>query len=345
MNIRLIWQDITCFAMLFLAVALVGCGVPVPTASPTLQATTNPEPTSAPSHLPTPTQAIISRRLTNTPTVTATIDLTQVATYASLAPSETAERLSMNLTQNAVSTLNAIFPESCGYEYPSVSPDGNWLADDCSEFHVSSRDGQKQIVITHEELSPPDMPVSIVYPTSWSKDSQYLYFYTGFCCLDSDVSSRNGPLYRLELQSSKWVKMMGGDGFANSYSFSPTDRRVLHIPAGGNPVKLHVVDLKSGAEQWLQLQNFDQVWGTQWSPDGMRFAIVGKNGSIITGDAQYALFIVSLTDLSITQLIPLSDHDVYPSNWSDDDVLTVDSCFYDGQDDICKQLLYNIKAK
>lgn len=335
---------------------LMGCASATPTSHPTaiptilFADTFTPQPTATitltPTTSTTPTPSTTATAsITPTPLPSRTLDLTEMAFETYHAPTEQTEKTLVPLTQQALATLNVAFPSDCRYQYPSVSPDGNWLADDCNgEFHIYNRDGQQKIVVTDKQLAQSDVDAYMALPYHWSKDSQYLYFASRFCCMDSDSYSSEGPLYRLDLQSSKWVKITGEGLFSNSYSFSPTGRRLLHIPGGGNPVRFHIVDLQTNAEQWLELQNFQQAGAAEWSPDGRRFAVTAKNGSIITENAQYALFVVSLDDLSITQLIPLSDHSVYASNWSDDDVLTVDSCTRDRYY-ICKQILYDVKAK
>lgn len=354
----IIRRPVLYFVTLFLFVMLAGgCGSAQPTSQPTIRPTVQPTTrptrhiritarlTSTPAPMFTVTWTPSrTDRPSATPTPSATIDLTREAFYASQVPTIQAERTSSQRTQEARVTLNAAFPEACGYEYPSVSPDGNWLADDCGEFHVVSRDGQKKIVITHEELAPPDSNVAYVIPYYWTKDSQYLYFTTRFCCADNEGSAE-GPLYRLDVQSSARVKII--DGGFNLYSFSSTGRRLLHIPnnqaGAGRPVRFHLIDLKSGEEQWLFLQNFELAYVNRWSADGTRFIITAKIGNIFEENRQYALFLVSLNDQSFTQLIPLSDHDVRAINWSSDDVLTIEDCFYDGQFETCKTFPYDLK--
>jgi hypothetical protein len=343
MNIYLNRQLIACFAVFFLVLTVIGCGSAKPTSQPTIPAITKPEPT------PTIQSAFTATlRPSKTPTPSAAIDLTRVAINAYLAPSETAERLSMDMTQDAVSSLNAAFPEACGSLYPSASPDGNWLADDCGEFHVVSRDGRKKITISHKDVSPPDSEVYLLIPHSWSKDSRYLYFSLRFCCADTDAYGWAGSLYRLDISSSTWVKMIDGYPF-NYYSFSPTGRRLLHIPndqaGSGKPVKFHILDLKSGSEQWLYLEDFEQAGSVQWSPDGMSFATTAQIGNIYDENSQYALFWVSINDSSIARLIPLSKHDVYATDWFSDDVLAINDCYYDGQVETCKSLFYNTKLQ
>lgn len=328
MSIRPVRQLMIGFAVLFLIFIAAGCSS---AAQPTSLQATVTESTSTP---------IIELTLTITPTPTLTPKPSRTPTLsATLGPSQKPD-----LTEEARATTNAAFPEACGYSYPSVSPDGNWLADDCDEFHVVSRDGQKKIVIPHEEFVLPDVPpVEKVFALYWSRDSRLLYFAARFCCIDTGSFGSYGPLYRLDLQSGAWTKMIGG-GMSNDYEFSPTGRRLLHIPASGQPISFHLIDLKTGDEQWLQLESFRQAYVNRWSMDGTRFIITAQIGDIFEGTNQYALFLVSLNDGSFTQLIPLSTHNVYATDWSDDDVLTIKDCFDDGNAYACKSYPYDLKS-
>ena len=338
-------------AMFFLIFVLVSCGSAQPTSHPTAIPTIFFADTFTPQPTPTITLTVTASTtptpsITYTPLPSATMDLTRAAFDAYHAPTEAAEATSVPLTEEARATTNAAFPEACGYQYPSVSPDGNWLADDCGEFHVVSRNGQKKIVITHKELAPPDTYVSDVIPYYWSKDSQNLYFTPRFCCADTDANGWGGPLYRLDLRSSKWAKMIGG-GFFNYYSFSPTGRRLLYIPhdqGSGPPVELHIIDLKSGADQKLNLNSFEQAGWVLWKPDGTSFVISGQVGNFYEENRQFALLLVSLDDLSITELVSLGKHnELYATDWSNDDVLTISDCNYDGGYEICKSYPYDLK--
>jgi hypothetical protein len=323
------------FAVSCVVLGLAGCQTIKPDIQITLQETATPELTLTPAISPLPT---LTERLLATP-----------APFMTPKPSRTvdATSTSIELTDIAVSTQNAAFPESCGSFYPSVSPDGNWLADDCEEFHVVSRDGQKKVIITHAELAPPHSEVHSVTSVNWSKDSQYLYFTTHFCCADTDAYGWGGPLYRLDTQSSTWVKMK--DGYFNYYSFSPTGRLlyILHdTSASGMPVQFHLLDLKSGAEQILKLQGFAQAGNLLWNEDGTRFVTVAKIGNFYIENSQFALFLVSLNDLSVTTLMPLSKHSIELTTWASDGVLTIeqDCSNTEPHPGPCQLRLYNTKS-
>lgn len=334
--------------LIFLPLALIGCvsapTTPQPTSMPTLTPTLKPSTTFHPLETMTP-----SLELPIPPMPSQTLNLTERAYIKYWDAVEKTETASAPLTQIAQSTLKAIFPESCSSPYTETSPDGNWLADDCGHFLVVSRDRQKKIIIKHSEFDRPEMTVSNIIPHYWTKDSQYLYFSPHFCCEDTNPHSLAGPLYRLNIQSLTWTKIIDDSPF-NLYVFSSTGRRLLHVPnAEGSapPIKLHILDLKSGTEQWLTLDGFKEVDDVMWSPDGRRFVITGQNGIPFETEVGIALFLVSLDNLSITNVIPVADarEFIWMRDWSADDVLTFEDCyFYQHRTVRCNLVTYDLKA-
>lgn len=344
MNIRFIRQFVVCFTVFFLVLLLAGCGNATPTSHPTaiptifFADTFTPKPTSTVTSTAIPRPSLTRKPSStpqpfNTPEPTETVELTHAAILTRSAPTYSAYETAQPLTQEAQSTLIVQFPGTCGsIDGVSLSPDGNWLTDYCGEFHVLSRDGHKKIVIPNEQLASADTHISNVFSLYWSKDSQYLYFSPRFCCADTDASGSFGALYRLELQSGSWVKMTT-NAYFNYYSFSPTGRRLLYIPSdqagAGKPIKFDLIDLKSGQEQWFSLQSFEQAWVEAWSQDGKSLVITAQTGNLYQENEQYALFVVSLDDLSFKNIISLSMPDAFNSrwfSWSDANITTDEVC-------------------
>jgi len=338
MNIHFGRQLAIYFAASFLVLAFVGCANARPASQPAPPTRPEPLPTQPATLTPSPTQSRTPITIPDTPADTSdqaeTIEPTHAAIMTRRAPTYQAYNTSLPLTLEAQSTLRVQFPGVCEHTNRAwLSPDGNWLTNDCvDEFRVLSRDGHKQIILPHAKLSTPDTPIEYVYALYWSKDSQYLYFSTGFCCAEeASAYGSFGPLYRLELQSSARITMT--DGYFNYYDFSPTGRHLLHIPkyqaGAGKPVRFHLIDLKSGAEQWFSLPGFEQATVDAWSQDGKRFAMTAQIGNTYEDNEQFAEFVVSLDDLSITQIIPLSDPDAFEVrwfDWADANITSVEVC-------------------
>ena len=347
-NIR---QLVTYFtALLGISLLLSGCGsAPKTEPAAGAQATlTITEPTLSP--IPSP-----ASRLTVFPTLSPDKNINPTAdamwktvTAISIPLTETQEAYNafQEATGVAKATLEAQFPGSCqSGAGVSVSPDGKWLTNYCGDFLILSRDGSKKISISQADVSPPDYPVTDIFPIHWSNDSHYVFFSTYRCCVDSDVYSTDGSLYRVDTLSEKWSKIIDGYYY---YSFSPTDRRLLYIIRGnsekGEPTQFHIVDQSSGTEETINLQNFEQAGHIVWSPDGKNFVATAKIGSDLIENSQFALFFISIDEQSIVNILPLSDRDVYASNWSKDNIITIADC--DNMTTICdKTHLYDANAK
>lgn len=274
-----------------------------------------------------------------------TTDPTVAAVARSSAETQEADRAFYEATSVAKATLQAEFPGSCqSGDGVSISPDGKWLTNDCGDFLILSQDGSKKISISKADVSPPDYPVTNIFPIHWSNDNHYVFFSTYTCCVDLDVYSTDGLLYRVDTLSEKWSKIIDGD----YYSFSPTDRRLLYILQGyrkkGEPTQFHIVDQLSGTEETINLQNFEQAGHIIWSPDGKNFVATAKIGSDLIENSQFALFFISIDEQSMVNILPLSDRDVYATNWSKDNIITIADC--DNMTTICdKTHLYDANAK
>lgn len=322
MQTRLIYQ----FLGILFSLALTSCcACPTPKYYPQEPSTTPKATVTIPT---TQTPFIIF-----TPMPSKTANTTQIAFETEQAPTIQAEKTLVSLTQEVAAKLRPEILATCYYDYNLVSPNNKWTAYDCmDELRFLSSDKQKHIIMSHKKLSLPKMDVYHVDLYTWSKDSRYIYFWTSFAY---DNLNLGRPLYQLDIELSKWTIV--DEGLGSTYLLSqPGQRWMVHIPDGGMPIQFHIFNLETNTEEWLQLQNFEQPSQATLNPTGTHFAITAQNGE----NGQYAVFVVSLNDLSITQ-VAVFNHK--PSILWNEQELIIDECFNDRSTLVCKRFVYNIE--
>jgi hypothetical protein len=118
-------------------------------------------------------------------------------------------------TEDALGTVVARYPGNCGPYRFLISPDGNWLAQDCfaDKFLVVNLDGSKMWELTYFQVfgDAPNYPNNSggITPLVWTDDSRYLYFIVYTCCWDpfeEEGQYDSQPVYRLDLESFIWEK-------------------------------------------------------------------------------------------------------------------------------------------
>jgi len=243
-----------------------------------------------------------------------------------------AEYTQVATTKEAVLAFATQFPQLCGFttEAVSVSPNGEWIAADCwlsgDYFRVFQTHGDQVW----------DVPYSAVmkyYPNfigsmnalHWSPDGSTLYFTSSSCCADIDSMSNGGALYRLDLQTGVWELMIAGS--FNYYSFSPNGKYLLYIldsQAGkSNSVRLHLLALRTGNEETIVADGFEQAGWAVWKQDGQKIALAAQTGSLYSDDRKDALIVADLQKLEWQTVIPLSEDRLAVKGWSNDDILTI----------------------
>jgi WD40 repeat protein len=234
-------------------------------------------------------------------------------------------------TKQAIFSLATSYPQVCGFENEgvSVSPDRNWIAMDCryaGDFFRVFQTNENRIW---------DIPFSAIfefYPEflgsvralNWSGDGDYLYFANRSCCADTDAETNGDALYRLNLQTGDWKLLISG--IFNYYWFFPDGQRLLYIlnnQAGANNfVRLHLLDIKTGEEELMDVDNFEQAW-VVWNHDGMRLALIAQTGDAYTDNRKFTLVVVDLLQKKPQTIIPLTEDGLGVTAWSDDDILTI----------------------
>jgi len=232
-------------------------------------------------------------------------------------------------TKQAILGLATTYPQLCGFENEgvSVSPDGNWVASDCRVagdfFRIFQTHGNLIWNISYSEIFEfyPEF-LGSVHVLHWSADGNYLYFANRSCCADIDAETNGDALYRLNLQTGDWKLLI--PGIFNYYWFFPDGQRLLYIlnnQAGGF-VRLHLLDIKTGKEELMDVGNFEQAW-VVWNHDGMRLALTTQTGSAYTDDSKFALVVVDLLQKKSQTIIQLTEDGLGVTAWSDDDILTI----------------------
>jgi hypothetical protein len=227
------------------------------------------------------------------------------------------------------------------YDSP-ISPDGDWVIYPCqtpsqTRLEVMRLDGTKTWSITQEEiLSTLSWRPEIydVFPIHWTKDSQQVYFFIYFCCIDSSgvppFGTNDGPLYHLDVQTGNWAPVVAipeNNPDSYTYSFSPTDRRLLYIQSVdlNKPLHLNILDLKTGILEKVNIPGFFDGGRVIWSPDGLTFAL-----GVVHADETYKIFSFSvmlyqIKSKTLKSIITFSQDMCWPTEWSEDSLLVL-SC-------------------
>jgi hypothetical protein len=219
-------------------------------------------------------------------------------------------------TQTAV----ASFPVRCPvYEPPApshgfivtpwshellISPDGNWLAQDCwgndwenlsnldgDYLLISNRSGSRSVTVPYKDIfsgtyfSSYQLYVPILF---WSPDNQSLYFSRVFCCVDTssslggiDMSVYPLPLYRVDVQTGIWAQIVD---MAYYFSISPTGRRLVYGTLEvdwQNKIyiaRLNILDLQTGSLITIEHENTLAAGYVVWSADGLQMYYSSVNG-------------------------------------------------------------------
>lgn len=232
------------------------------------------------------------------------------------------------------------FPNACREQYSDnatlISPDGNWLAEECFEqggMQISNKTGTRTILVPSKDYyNDPSMPEhrASVRPVHWSNDGQYIYFTVtpeqwmegGFI----SISELAPALYRLEIAGGKVSQFLRGIFY---YSFSPTDRRLIEVQEYQHPAKIVIHDLKSGESKTITPVGdipFSQVGSVVWSPDGLNFAFVAGYGNAYNDETDkqwiHSLIAVDLRDLSQQIIAKDIDQWIETVAWDASDLIT-----------------------
>lgn len=231
------------------------------------------------------------------------------------------------------------FPIACQDEYFSqytkISPDGNWLAQDCSyngTMKVSNQDGVSFFAVdSRDYFHDPNFPelTGLVRPVHWTNDSRFIYFTVtpeqwndgAYLSLDSFA-----PLLgRMDIGNGEIYTVLTG---AFYHSFSPTDRRLIEIQEFEHPVKLIIHDLNTGLYQTLipdDNPQYSQGVRVVWSPDGLKFVFVaaygGEFGDEVSDPNIQSLILVDLENLSQRMILSEIPDFIGPVSWDENDMI------------------------
>jgi WD40 repeat protein len=267
-----------------------------------------------------------------------------------------AESTQVAETQQAISALSAQYSQMCGYQLygVSISPDGNWIATDC-RF-----DGDFFRVFQTHGNQVWDVPYSVVmkyYPEfigsvralHWSPDGKTLYFTSSSCCADTDVITNGDALYRFNLQTGDWDLVI--DGVFSYYSFSPDNESLLYIlntkADKNNSVRLHLLELRTGNVDLIDVDGFEQAGWAVWKQDGQKIGLIAQTGSLYSDDREIALMVVDLQKLKSQTVIPLTEDGLTIEDWSNGDILTIRRSnvrkYHDFHVNIFDVMIYDLK--
>jgi hypothetical protein len=278
-----------------------------------------------------PVKSLIpSKTLTPSPT----LGLTSQAATTMIAGTRIVQTAQSSETQEKIAAVNSEFLEICESRNPSLSPDENWLAQDCfsNQFMVSSRESSRTIVISYQEimeLTGDAMRISNVQPLFWTADGRYLFFTQHVCCIDTDAFGWDGALLRLNLNTGEAQVLISGH--MNYFSFSPNGNTLIHIPndhaGGGMPLIINIMDTKAWSQTRLLFSDYEQAGSLVWAPDESGFTLTTKIGNYYAGGEEFSVIVVDFSSGSSKIIFTQNSTFVGPVDWSEDNIVTlVESC-------------------
>jgi hypothetical protein len=285
-------------------------------------------PTSTKTRIPT-----LTPRPTSTPQLTQTMEMAASQTKH-MEAYQTQEARNAP-TEEAFQATLAQFPIKCDLPGPFlVSPDGNWLAYDCAlegPLTVVNKDRDTMWTVPYSDIyARGEEYGASLKPFYWSNESQYLYFIAHACCggdgIDIDISGggAGGPLYRLDVNTGNQSLVIAGDPLSMIYySFSSTGRKLLYIHEFQTPLEINILDLKTGAENSYELDDYQAADSVVWSPDGRSFALMIANGSWYGMSDVYSVMLFNLKENTQRTIIFRSEHNHLPVEWTENDILTI----------------------
>jgi hypothetical protein len=262
---------------------------------------------------------------TSTQTPTLTPDPTEIA---------------WNITEQAITEFKLIFPGMCT-SYQSdilVSPDGNWLAQNCKyetfqRLQIIEREGETIWDVPYEKIfgDSEKYPFLIdgIYPTHWTNDSHNLFFFSREDNGDPAyrLMSDRKSLYRLDIENGKYDLVRTG---MFHFSFSPTDRKITFVEELVSPPVIEVHDVKTGKSDFVKLNvndKYNQAIVKGWSSDGLKFVVITASGNAYNPEfddyvSKISLIIVDVADFS-QEFILKDTETIYLDvlEWTKDDVL------------------------
>jgi hypothetical protein len=249
--------------------------------------------------------------------------------------------ISYDATANAISTMVAPFPGLCedweNNPYSTlISPDGEWLAVNCFQINLSGkfqllkRDGSRSIEILYKDLYADlqDFCSIGASPLHWTANDQYLFFSRNAACWESGgaipLGMKYGPLFRLDIQSGKWEKIIDDDKYDVYYYFSPTDRRLVYLHAYTSHV-INILDLKTGDLENFALSDYGEVGGVIWSPDGTSIALIASRRPVDADfdHMKYSVIIYDVLEKKLTPIISDRQERRIPQEWTYNNILVI----------------------
>lgn len=270
---------------------------------------------------------------TKTPTLVPTLNPTEKAVATIVEATSVVKATQSAVLQVEIQTAQKISGNDCETSRVKLSPDEKWMARDCGRddgFRVSSSDGTKLFVISYSDVSDllgftssDTWYVDNIYPLHWTEDGRFLFFSEYICCVDTDAFGWDDDLFRLNLITGEWSRLINGT--ANYYDFSPAGEKMIYIPFDrsgfGQPVIINILDLETWSQNQILLQDYEQAGSVVWSPDEKSIVLVAKTGNIYDGNQKYSIVIMDLVTDSY-KVISYPYH-IYPVSWSENNVITL----------------------
>jgi len=269
----------------------------------------------------------VTPRASSMPTPSQTPNLTETTEYQVYAS-----------TQTAYQTLIAQFPRVCDSSYggyPSISPNGEWLADTCYSdtekdliLAVSQRNSDLVWKLQRNSYigNGDKWPDGGITPTLWTTDGKYLFFYTyyatsgGECYIGSTPSAAG--LFRIDLSNGTVTPVLQPQVQYLTYGFalSPTQRRLAYISRAGG---MNILDLQNGKSISLDLPPQTEAGGFLWSSDGLSLAY--STATQLDTGTKYSIWFADSKNGQSALIFESKEICFVATSWSDDNIVIIEN--------------------
>jgi len=220
----------------------------------------------------------------------------------------------------------------------SYSPDGKWLAAECSEHGMivsSLTDHSRSWFFSYRNIYGVKYDngneFGEVQPKHWSADGRYLYFVPFFygdggCAFYYQAQG----LLRLDLSSGEYTELLSPDknGFTYNISFSEDDRYLGYIQTWTEYPTLILNNLVAQTQQEVLLgDQYSGAGNFVWSQDHTQALFSARSGNDCL-DMTYYLVLLNMNDFEQKVILEEKWEEPYkPIEWTDATHITVAEWF------------------
>lgn len=222
------------------------------------------------------------------------------------------------------------------------SPDGQWIAAPCelgesSHLKIVNKQDTSVWELSFQEITgmfpclaftnifgETDCFEGILRIVHWDTNSRYVFVNVNYL-VDRPFDFSYG-LYRLDVktrQVSPWLKT--SSDYTYRYEFSSDNQKLVYVPSA-DPDTLYVNSIETGQVSSYKIPSqVSEIVYLTWSPDNQKIVFSIIHGEWFNDPNGYSLGLLDTMDGRITILINKDQRWFYPTGWSSETIINLDS--------------------